>query len=256
MTLENINKSLIFFDLETTGLDKTKDSVIQFAGVKVDPKTCKIVDSLNLLIRPKGDYQITLAAYIKHGIMPDNLKDKPTFEEVAPQILKFFEGDYAIGTYNGLSFDLSFLQIEFDRIGIEFSLIDRDCYDVFLEEKRKYDMTLEGTFKRYFGKTMQEQGLKAHDALSDVKATFMIFVKQQQENPYGPEEVLTECGTIKLMEFKGKDVPCFTLGKYRSIPIEIAYNMDKEYFNWIMSDKCSFSPSCKRYIQNFINSKK
>ena len=255
MTIENINVPIKVFDLETTGLDKTKDSVIQFAGITVDPKTCKIIDSLNLFIQPKGEYNITLGAYYKHGIHPNFLKDKPYFEDVAQQILDFFEGDNVILTYNGLSFDLSFLQIEFAKIGIDFSLINKPCYDAFLREKALNDLTLEGRFKHYFGTTMEEKGLKAHDALSDVKATFMIFAKQQTENSYGPEEVITECNTIKYMMFNNENVPCFSLGKYRGVSVEMAYSLDKDYFNWIISDRCSFSPSCKSYISNFIKEK-
>lgn len=256
MTLPNIDKPLIFFDLETTGLDKKKDSIIQFAAIKVDPKTCKIIETKDLLIRSEGNYSISLGAYFKHNISPEMLKDKPTFKEVSQELLDFLSGDFAVGTFNGLSFDLSFLSVEFERIGIEFTLINKDCYDVFLEEKRKFDLTLEGSFKRYFGMTMEEKGLRAHDALSDVKATFMIFVKQQEEHPYGPEEVLTEDNVIKMAEFKGKMLPCFTVGKYRTVPVQVVYQIDKPYLEWILSDACSFSPSCKRFIKEFINNHK
>lgn len=254
MTINNIDKPIKVFDLETTGLNKQKDSIIQFAGITVDPKTCKIIDTLNLFIRPEGNYEITLGAYYKHNISPQILNDKPTFKEVAQQIRDFFSGDFVVLTYNGLSFDLSFLAIEFNRIGEEFSLLDKELYDSFLIEKKRNNLTLEGRFQHYYGCTMADKGLQSHNALSDVKATFMVFAKQQQEEPFGPEEVLTECNTINLMEFKDELKPCFTVGKYRGIPIEVVYNIDKQYLEWVISNSCTFSPSCKKYVKQYIDS--
>lgn len=83
---------LVIFDLETTGLDRTKDQIIQFAAIKIDTKTNQIVDQKNIYIQPEGNYQITIQAYMKHGIKADFLKDKPHFIDVAQEIYDFFEG--------------------------------------------------------------------------------------------------------------------------------------------------------------------
>lgn len=243
----------VTFDVETTGLDKKKDSIIQFAAIKTDLKTNKIVDELDLLIQPKGDYQISLGAYFKHGISPKTLKDKPHFADVADRIAGFFGPDCVVITYNGCSFDISFLAIEFERIGISFSLLGFELYDSFLEEKRRRGNTLEETFQRYYGQTMEQKGLRAHNALSDVKATFMVFVAQQKEKEFGPEEVITEDNTIKLMEFQGKILPCFTAGKYRTVPVDVVKKIDKNYLEWILTDRCSYSPSAKRFVRDKLN---
>ena len=58
------------FDLETTGVDKTKDQIIQIAALKIDTDTNKIIDELNQYIQPTGSYTISLAAYFKHNITP------------------------------------------------------------------------------------------------------------------------------------------------------------------------------------------
>lgn len=254
MNHEYINKPIIVFDLETTGLNKSKDSIIQFSAIKTDIVTGQIHEELDLKIRPEQDYEISLGAYFKHNISKEDLEKCPTFREVADQIRNFFDGDYIILTYNGLSFDLSFLAIEFERIGQEFTLIDKVCYDAFLEEKRREDLTLEGRYKHYYGESMEESGLKAHDALSDVKATFKVFLAQQEEYQTKPEEVLTECNTIKMMDFRGKELPCFMVGKYRTIPIQIVYKIDPQYLGWILSPNCSFSPSCKKFVKKYLDS--
>ena len=58
------------FDLESTGVDKTKDQIIQIAALKIDTDTNKIIDELNQYIQPTGSYTISLAAYFKHNITP------------------------------------------------------------------------------------------------------------------------------------------------------------------------------------------
>ena len=101
-------KNLITFDLETTGLDRSKHFIIQIAAIKTNSKG-EIIDTLNEYIQPSGSYSIDLGAYFKHHITPEFLKDKPYFKDIAPKIIEFFSPDCAILTYNGLSFDIAFL---------------------------------------------------------------------------------------------------------------------------------------------------
>ena len=102
-------KRVVIFDLETTGLDKTKDHIIQFAAMKFEGK--KVISELNLQICPEGNFLIKPQAYIKHGISAKELQDKPKLRDVAKQIIDFFETPetVAIGSYNGTSFDIPFL---------------------------------------------------------------------------------------------------------------------------------------------------
>lgn len=244
-------RPLVIFDLETTGLDRTKDQIIQFAGIKVDRETNQIIDSKNLYIQPIGSYQITIQAYFKHGIKVDFLKDKPHFSEVAQEIIDFIK-DCDILTYNGCNFDIPFLVNEFNKVGIDYSFMNVDCYDAFLEEKRRNGNMLEETYARYKGKTMDEAGLKAHDAFSDVKATYSIFYAQQAKKAYEPEQILTEDNVITMQKFQGNIVPCFNIGKYRQISLDFIKTIDKQYLAWCISDKSNFMESTKEYIKNFL----
>ena len=241
-------KNLVVFDIETTGLDKTKDQIIQFAALKIDRTTNKILASINEYIQPSGSYSISIAAYFKHGIKPDFLKDKPRFSDIAQKIYNFFN-DCDILTYNGNSFDISFLINEFKKVGINFNIFDYNCYDAFLEEKRRNGNNLESTYKRYKGKSMEESGLTAHDAFSDVKATYTIFVAQQRIKEYGPENIYGEDGVITDMMFNNEYQPCFAIGKYRGIPISVVKRLDKQYIEWCLSDKCNFMPKTKEFIK-------
>lgn len=243
---------LVVFDLETTGLDRTKDQIIQFAGLKIDTETNKIEDELNLYICPTGDsWHIDIAAYFKHHITPEFLKDKPVLADVAPKIIEFI-GDNDILTYNGNGFDIPFLKSELNKYGYDIDFANRDCYDAFLEEKRRNGITLENTYKRYKGKTMEEAGLNAHDAFSDIKATYAVYYAQQTEQKYGPEKMFGEDGVIKEMDFNGEIKPCMTIGKYRGVSLEYIAKYDQGYLNWAVSDKCNFIKSTKEFIKQYI----
>lgn len=249
---DQIKRPLVVFDLETTGLDKQKDYIIQFAAIKVNQETGEIIDSKNLYIKPNGNYTISIQAYFKHGLKPEDLMDKPTLVEVADEILSFFEG-CDILTYNGCSFDNSFLATELARNNKEFSSLNYNCYDAFLEEKRRNGNQLGQTYQRYTGKTMEEAGLQAHDALSDVKATYEIFKAQQEQQPYGPEHIISDDNFIVEKEFRGQQIECFNVGKYRDLSVEFVASIDQNYLNWCINGQNTISKSTKKFIKKFIN---
>lgn len=242
----------VAFDIETTGLDKTKDHIIQFAAIKFDSK---LVDEISLYICPEGDYTISPQAYIKHNINAKTLEGAPTFKEVANRIIDFFETPETVSfiTYNGNSFDIPFIVEKFKQIGIDFSFVDYNCYDVFLEEKERNGINLEKTYKRYKGIDMESAGLTAHDALSDVKATYSIFVAQQRLQKYGPTKMFGDDNVITIMDFRGTKEPCFNVGKYKQLSVEFVKAYDRGYLEWAISDKCGFSDKTKNYIRNVLN---
>lgn len=242
---------LVVYDLETTGLDRKKDRIIQFAAIKVDLATDTIIDSKNIYIQPTGNYGIAIQAYIKHGITPTFLKDKPSFKDVAKEILEFFEG-CDILTYNGCSFDNQFLMMEFKRVGIEWDPTNFTNFDSFLTERRRNSSSLENVFQKYCGVTMAESGLSAHDALSDVKATYEIFKHQNKIEPVEAELILVADNTIAIMEFKNKMEACFSIGKYKSLPVKLVNKIDPNYIFWVLSDASDFSNSTKNYIKNLL----
>lgn len=244
--------NIIIFDIETTGLDKTKDRIIQFAGLKINTDNNSIIDDLNLYIKPDSSYSISVGAYFKHKITPQFLEDKPTMEEVAPIIVNFFGDEQNVLTYNGNGFDIPFLKYELNKYGYDIDFIHKNCYDAFLEEKRRNGIGLENTYLRYKGKTMEESGLTAHDAFSDIKATYSVFIAQQKKQKYEPENVYGEDNVITDMLVENKYVPCMSIGKYRGVPLEYIALHDQSYLQWCISDKCNFMPSSKEYLKQYI----
>lgn len=242
--------NLVLFDLETTGLDKEKDQIIQFSAVKIDFDTLNVVDTLNLKICPDGDYQISIQAYLKHGIHPNDLKDCPHLIDVADNIIEFI-GDCDVITYNGTMFDIPFLINSLKKVGKHIDFMNRKCYDVYAEEKRRNGMHLGDVFKRYTGKTMEEAGYQAHDALGDSLATLDIFKEQLNTGGIAPESMLCEDNIIVQSNFQGKEQPCFNVGKYKDLPLSYVASYDPSYLRWCV-DKASFLDSTKNLIRQYI----
>lgn len=255
------NKDIVVYDVETTGLDKSKDQIIQFAAVKYDWNKKKIIDSMNFYVKPKGNFTIPIAAFLVHGISADFLKDKLTFEEIATSIKEFMDG-CDIVTYNGCSFDNAILMEEFHRVGIDFDITKLNNYDSFYIERKRNGNRLNETFARYYGKTMDECGLDAHNALSDVKATLSVFVKQYSQEPFEPVKIATLDNVLSYQEFKStipvaskynsEEALCFNVGKYKGLPIAFVATFDQGYLAWCCGDKTTFVPSTKELIKKYI----
>ena len=243
-------KTYTIFDLETTGLDKAVDQIIQFSGVKIELETFKVIDTLNLKICPDGNFTISIQAYLKHGIRPEHLKDCPHLIDVADQIIDFI-GDDDIITYNGTVFDIPFLIAALKRVGKVISFLNRKCYDVYAEEKRRNGMHLGDVFKRYTGQTMEEAGYQAHDALGDSLATFDIFKIQLNNGGVEPEHMLCEDNVIVETNFQGKDQACFNIGKYKDLPVSYIATFDQGYLRWCV-DRAGFLDSTKNLIRQYI----
>lgn len=244
-----MTKPLVIFDVETTGVDKKTDRIIQFAAIKIIDD--EIVDSLNYYIQPDGNYSITIPAFFEHKITPKFLADKPYMFEVVDKIIEFIDGCDVL-TYNGNKFDIPFLKRELNRCGRDIDFTQLKCYDAFIEEQKRHATKLNDTFRRYAGKSMEDVGLSPHDAFSDVKATYEIFKGQQKDEPYEPDHMYGEDGIIGDMNFLGEMKPCFTVGKYRKLSVAYVAQIDMPYLRWCVSDKSNFLPSTKKYIQQYI----
>ena len=233
-------KPLVVLDIETTGTDKTGgDWIVQFAAIKVNRETNKMIDKLNLFIRPEAEnYTMSISAFIKHRIHPDQLKDKPTFRQVANQIYDFIKG-CDILTYNGVNFDLPFLMNEFAKVGIKFLPTDYVCYDSYKEEARRNGNKLSEAFKRYCGRSMEDAGLTAHDGFSDVKACYAVFRHQNETSEVQPENVLTDDNTLVMGEFNGNQEIMMNIGRYRDVPLKILKVTDPSYLTWMLSTNIS-----------------
>ena len=91
--------------------------------------------------------------------------------------------------------------------------------------------------------------MKAHDALSDVKATIGVFKAQYADNPVNPTPLLTDDGMLAMLEFNGVDTVCFACGKYLNLGVEFISKFDPDYIRWCMLPSTNMSEQTRKLIK-------
>lgn len=162
----------IIFDTETTGLDNKLDRVIEIGGVELD-NHFPTGRTLHIFINP-GDRKVHPDALAVHGITDEFLKDKPPFAEVADQILDFFSG--ARWVAHNASFDMGFINAEFDRLGLPPIASDR-VTDTLALARRKHPMgpnSLDALCRRY---GIDNSHRTRHGALLDSELLAEVYIE-------------------------------------------------------------------------------
>lgn len=167
-----LDRDLVFFDIESTGTDVVHDRIIQLALIKY-PKDGTSPIEKELLINPQ--YPIKEDATHVHGLTIDDVRDKPTFKHYAVEILEFI-GDADLAGYNSNRFDIPMLMEEFARVGINFSMQGRRHLDALQIFYKMEPRTLKAAHRFYCGNDMGQ----AHDALADTRATAAVLLGQIQ----------------------------------------------------------------------------
>jgi DNA polymerase-3 subunit epsilon len=166
---DKIEKPIVFFDIETTGIDVKNDRIIEICAIKYRPDRTKL--TLHKYFNPKRDIQPM--ALKSHGLTTEFLSKYSSFGDSVEELFDFFK-DSDLGGYNCISFDIPILYEEFARCGKYLNLKGLniiDCYNLLNKfETRK----LNDIYKRYFGKDIDG----AHGAEADIEATIKIFEKQ------------------------------------------------------------------------------
>ena len=180
-----LQKPLVVFDLETTGLDLVKDRIIQISFIKVYPSGME--ERGNYLINPECAIKPEITELT--GITNDDVKTAPTFKQLAQKLCDTFRGcDFA--GFNSNHFDIPLLAEEFLRAGIDFDFARCrlvDAQTIFHKMERR---NLAAAYKFYCGRKMEED-FTAHRADEDTEATWRIL---QAELDYYTEEHQRELG--------------------------------------------------------------
>jgi len=231
-----LDKPLCVFDLETTGLDVSKDRIVQIAILKIHPNGKK--EELNLVINPEMNISESNAAI--HGITNEMVKDAPTFKKAAKEISEFI-GESDMAGYNSNKFDIPVLAEEFLRVELDFDLSARRCVDVQNIFHKMEQRTLVAAFKFYCSKELEN----AHDAMADTTATWEVFEKQLEryDNLKPNIDFLSEfskAGKLKNADFAGrlayneKDEMVYNFGKHSGKTIKEISNSEPGYYGWML----------------------
>lgn len=249
---------LCFFDLETTGINISRDRIIEIAVIKLMP-TGETVRKTNLI---NPGVIISAESTAIHGISNEDVAGKPIFKEVAKEYAKFFEGCDLAG-FNILKFDMPMLVEEFLRAEIEFDYSRKKLIDAqrifHLMEKR----TLSAAFKFYCGKDLTE----AHSAGADTQATMDVLLAQieRYENQDVTDTLGKKIGTIttnadslsqlsssELVDLSGRMIKnekgeaVFNFGKHKGKPVLQVFKAEPAYYDWMMNG--DFALDTKRWL--------
>jgi DNA polymerase-3 subunit epsilon len=239
-----LTRPLIFFDLETTGLNIASDRVIELAYYKVFPdgssqgKTFRIKPTYTMLGK-EIQMPIPPASSAVHGIYDKDLVDCPTFGEIAQQLVSVFQGCDLAGYYSN-QFDLPLLAEEFLRAGVDIDLKAMRMIDVFTIFQRQEPRNLSAAYKFYCNK----EHMDAHTAMADTMATFEVLQAQLARYEL-PEDVDSladyTTGAVRFADFAGRiaydaeGVEIINFGKYKGQRLADVLRRDPGYYGWIQN---------------------
>ena len=230
-----LSKPICFFDLETTGIDITKDRIVEISILKVYPNGNK--ESKTWLVNPT--IPIPKAASDVHGITDERVAGEPTFKELAKQIHNMIK-DSDLAGYNSDRFDIPLLAEEMLRAEVDFDLGNRVSVDVQTIFHKMEQRTLSAAYKFYCGKDL----IDAHTASADTNATYEILKAQldRYDNLENNIKKLSEFTYRKqIADFAGfigyndKGEEIFTFGKHKGKRVEDIFDEEPGYFGWLLS---------------------
>jgi DNA polymerase-3 subunit epsilon len=231
----NLKNPIAFFDLETTGLNISKDRIVEIAILKVHTNGKEEKKSLRInpeMPIPKESSDI-------HGISDEDVKDKPTFKEVAKDVARFIEGCDLAG-YNSNRFDIPLLAEEFLRVGVEIDMRKRKFVDVQTIFHKMEQRTLSAAYRFYCEKEL----VGAHGADADTIATYEILKSQLDRYSDLDNDIsfLSSFTTqVKTVDFAGfiafdkNNVEIFNFGKNKGVAVAKVLVEQPGYYSWIMN---------------------
>ncbi len=243
LTLRN---PIVFLDLETTGVDVAKDRIVEISVIKILPnggeevKTRRINPTIPI---PPETTKI-------HGISDEDVKDCPTFREIAKNLAVFIEGcDFA--GYNSTKFDIPMLAEEFLRAGVEVDFRSHRMVDVQNIFHKMEQRTLVAAYKFYCQKELEN----AHSAEADTRATYEVLQAQLDRYP----DLKNDIDFLAEFSAKGKNVDyagrivydekgdeVINFGKHKGRKVVDILKVEPSYYDWIM--KGDFTLDTKRML--------
>lgn len=250
----HLDRPLVVFDIEATGLNKRTDRIVALALVRYEP--IGTAEQVHYLLNPGVPIPEETTAI--HGITDEDVKDAPTFAEMAEVIARHFEGADLAG-YNILGYDIQMLTEEFARANRPFSIEGRRILDAQRVFFRNEPRDLSAALRYYCGDDHEN----SHDALGDVLATIRVLGGQFQrypELPEGMDGLNDYCDprdpswadrTGRLKWAKGEVV--FNFGKFQGQSLRDTVVDDPNFVNWLL--RSDFPDDTKQMVRDAVNGK-
>ena len=255
----NLTKPLVFFDLETTGINITNDRILEISLVKILPGSN---DKEIITERINPGIPIPIESSMIHGIYDKDVADKPLFKERASTYAQFLKGCDLAG-FNILKFDVPVLLEEFYRADVDFDLSGRRLVDAQKIFHMMEPRTLSAAYKFYCNQDLNN----AHSAEADTLATYEVLKAQvikyenvEHTDKDGKKTVpikndvqsLHNLSASNLVDLAGRMVyndkgdVVFNFGKYKGTLVSDVLKRDPSYYDWMM--KGDFSVDTKKRL--------
>ena len=261
----NLTQPIIFFDLETTGVQVGHDHIVEICLHRVSPdgSTDTRVERVRPVDAEGKTVHIPEQTTAVHGISDADVADKPSFAELAPSLLAYI-GDADLAGYNSNKFDVPLLVEEFLRAGIDFDLSCRRMVDVQNILHQMEQRTLVAAYRFYCNKELEH----AHSAAADTIATYEVL-KAQLDRYQGVEfkdrfgrvsqPVVNDIDALSAFTansqwadlvghigFDAQKREVFNFGKHKGKSVEQVFEQEPSYYDWMI--KSDFPLSTKRLI--------
>lgn len=247
-----LDRPLVVFDVEATGLNKRTDRIVAIALVRYEP--IGTAEQVSYLLNP--GIPIPEEATAIHGIADADVKDAPTFAEMAEILARHFAGADLAG-YNILGYDIQILTEEFARASRPFSLEGRRVLDAQRIFFRNEPRDLSAALRYYCGETHES----SHNALGDVLATIRVLDGQFRKYPELPADLdglndycdprdpawVDRTGRLKW----AKGEVAFNFGKFQGQTLREAVVHDPNFITWLL--RSDFPDDTKQIVRNAVN---
>lgn len=250
----SLNCPIVFFDLEATGINPIKDRIVEIALVRLNCDGTR--DTYAKRLNP--GMPIPAEASAIHGIYDADVKDAPTFKQIARNLYEWMKG-CDLGGYNSARFDLPMLAEEFMRAGVNVDFEKRRMVDVQQIFFKMEQRTLTAAYRFYCQKELQG----AHGAEADTLATIEVLEAQLDHyselvnDVHHIHEFLSSGEELvdyarALVKKNGKVV--FNFGKHKDKSVEEVLTKEPGYYDWMMN--ADFSLHTKQKLSEILNKMK
>lgn len=258
-----LERPLVFFDLETTGVNIASDRIVELSFYKLYPngssesKTYR-VRPVQMLLGQEVTMPIPAEASAVHGIYDADVADCPTFRQIAPEVAKVME-DSDLAGYNSNHFDIPLLAEEFLRAGVTIDLKGKKMIDAFTIFQKNEPRNLTAAYKFFCDKDLSQ----AHSANADTMATYEVLMAELER--YDIPTTVAELsdysqGGTRFADFAGRiaydneGVEVFNFGKYKGMRVKDVFRRDNGYFGWLINGE--FPEYTKAVFKRIFNSLK
>ena len=229
-----LNKPICFFDLETTGINISKDRIVEISILKIHPDGRE--ECYTKRVNPTIPIPPEVTAV--HGISNEDVADAPTFKQIAKEVYQLIK-NADLGGFNSNRFDIPLLAEELLRAELDFDMKNRLAVDVQTIYHKMEQRTLSAAYKFYCDKNLDD----AHSAEADTKATYEVLKAQldRYDNLENSTKFLAEFSSRrKFADFAGfiayneDGQECFSFGKHKGKTVVEVLNDEPGYFGWLL----------------------